>query len=95
MLPRHPTQLYEAFSYLLIFFVMTYLYKTKITHLKEGFLFGLFLVLIFSARFAIEFVKTQQADYSFGIGLSTGQLLSIPFLLLGVYLLFRPRREEP
>jgi prolipoprotein diacylglyceryltransferase len=94
MLPRHPTQLYEAFSYLLIFFVMSYLYKTKAKELKKGFLFGLFLVLIFSARFVIEFVKTQQADYSFGIGLSTGQLLSIPFLLFGFYLLFRSVKKE-
>ena len=87
MLPRHPTQLYEAFSYLLIFLVLTFLYVKRGEKLQKGFLFGLFLVLIFSARFMIEFVKTKQADYSLGIGLSTGQLLSIPFLILGLYLI--------
>jgi len=94
MLARHPTQLYEAFSYLLIFFLLTILYVKKGSSFQRGFLFGLFLLLIFSARFIIEFVKTQQADYSFGIGLSTGQLLSIPFLLLGLYLLMRSVKKE-
>ncbi len=84
LLPRHPAQLYEAFSYLAIFFLLTYIYKRNYKQLKEGFLFGLFLVLVFSARFMIEFVKVKQADYSLGIDLSTGQLLSIPFLLVGI-----------
>ncbi len=83
-LPRHPAQLYEAFSYLVIFFLLTYIYKKNYKQLQKGFLFGLFLVLVFSARFLIEFVKVKQADYSLGIGLSTGQLLSIPFLLVGI-----------
>ncbi len=94
MLARHPTQLYEAFSYLLIFFLLTFLYVKKGSSFQRGFLFGLFLLLIFLARFIIEFVKTQQADYSFGIGLSTGQLLSIPFLLLGLYLLMRSVKKK-
>ena len=94
MLPRHPTQLYEAFSYLAIFLFLTYVYKTKAKKLKNGFLFGLFLLLIFSARFLIEFVKTKQADYTLGIGLSTGQLLSIPFLILGVYLIVQAMRKR-
>ena len=89
MIPRHPTQLYEAFAYLFIFLFLTFFYKIKGTQSKKGFLFGLFLVLVFLARFLIEFVKTRQADYTLGIGLSTGQLLSIPFLLFGIYLLFR------
>jgi prolipoprotein diacylglyceryl transferase len=93
-LPRHPTQLYEAFSYLLIFFVMSYIYKTKATKLQNGFLFGLFLLLVFSARFLIEFVKTKQADYTLDIGLTTGQLLSIPFLVLGTYLLLKALKRQ-
>jgi prolipoprotein diacylglyceryl transferase len=84
MLPRHPAQLYEGFSYLIIFFVLTYIYKIKGKTLKRGFLFGLFLVLTFTVRFLVEFVKVRQADYSLGIGLTTGQLLSIPFLILGI-----------
>ncbi|ADN09595.1 prolipoprotein diacylglyceryl transferase [Sulfurimonas autotrophica] len=83
-LPRHPAQLYEAFSYLAIFFLLTYIYIKNYKQLQKGFLFGFFLVLVFSARFLIEFVKVKQADYSLGIGLSTGQLLSIPFLLVGI-----------
>jgi len=94
MIPRHPTQLYEAFSYLLIFLFLTFIYKRKSKKLSDGFLFGLFLLLIFSARFMIEFVKTKQADYSLGIGLSTGQLLSIPFLVLGVYLIIKAVRQK-
>ena len=83
-LPRHPAQLYEAFSYLAIFLLLTYIYKRNYKTLQKGFLFGLFLILVFSARFLIEFVKVRQADYSLGIGLSTGQILSIPFLIAGI-----------
>jgi len=86
-LPRHPAQLYEAVSYLIIFLMLTYIYKTRKTSLKSGFLFGLFLVLIFSARFMIEFVKVKQAAYMSEISLTTGQDLSIPFLILGVFLI--------
>ncbi len=93
-LSRHPTQLYEAFSYLIIFFILTFVYKKYYQKLKYGFIFGLFLVLVFSVRFLVEFVKTKQADYTLGIGLNTGQLLSIPFLLLGVYLLFWAIKKE-
>jgi prolipoprotein diacylglyceryltransferase len=93
LLPRHPAQLYEAFSYLVIFFFLTFVYKTYYKKLKPGFLFGLFLVLIFSVRFAVEFVKVRQADYTLGIGLTTGQLLSIPFLLLGIGLILWSRKK--
>jgi len=88
-LPRHPAQLYEAFSYLAIFTVLTLLYRAKAKKLHNGFLFGLFLVLIFSVRFLVEFVKTKQADYDTAfLHMSTGQALSIPFLLLGIFLMF-------
>jgi len=94
MIPRHPAQLYEGFSYLFIFFVLTYIYKTQYKKLKPGFLFGLFLVLIFTVRFLVEFVKERQADYTLGIDLTTGQLLSIPFLLFGFYLIARALRKK-
>jgi len=84
MVPRHPVQLYEAFSYLLIFFVLTYIYKRYYKRVPKGFLFGLFLLFVFGARFLLEFVKVRQADYSLGIDLTTGQLLSIPFFLVGL-----------
>ena len=83
-LPRHPTQLYEAFAYLLIFFLLFWIYKTKRDKIKVGFIFGLFLTLVFSARFVIEFVKTKQADYTADMVLSAGQMLSIPFLVVGI-----------
>ena len=92
-LPRHPAQLYESFSYLIIFFVLTFVYKKYHEKLKNGFLFGLFLVLVFSVRFAVEFVKVRQADYSLGIGLTTGQLLSIPFLIAGVFFIIWSLRK--
>ena len=93
-LPRHPTQLYEALSYLIIFFVLTYIYINKKTLLKNGFLFGVFLVLIFSARFMIEFVKVKQAAYASELSLTTGQDLSIPFLLMGVFLIVWSLRKK-
>lgn len=94
-LPRHPAQLYEAFSYLVIFLVLTYIYKTKEKLAnKQGFLFGLFLVLIFSVRFLVEFVKVKQAAYAHEIALTTGQELSIPFLLLGIILIIWSLRKK-
>ncbi len=89
MLPRHPAQLYEAVSYLGIFLLLTFIYKTKRTVLKNGFIFGLFLTLIFTARFLIEFVKVKQADYDTSfLMMSTGQALSIPFLIIGIIIMF-------
>jgi len=93
-LPRHPTQLYEAFSYLLIFFVLTYFYKTKRQSLNNGFMFGLFLVLVFSARFLVEFVKEKQAAYSSDLLLSTGQMLSVPFLVVGLILIILSLKQK-
>lgn len=85
MIPRHPAQLYEAFSYGLIFIFLFFLYKKIGERLGNGTLFGLFLLLIFGARFMVEFVKTKQAFYSSGFILSTGQTLSIPFILIGLF----------
>jgi len=89
MLPRHPAQLYEAISYLSIFIVLTLIYKFKRERLNHGFLFGLFLVLVFSVRILVEFVKVKQADYDTSfLMMSTGQALSVPFLLIGFGLMF-------
>jgi len=83
MLPRHPAQLYEALANLSIFIILFFVYK-KSKELQPGLLFGLFLTLLFSARFLIEFVKERQASYSSDFVLNTGQALSIPFLLIGI-----------
>ncbi|WP_040571551.1 prolipoprotein diacylglyceryl transferase [Shewanella benthica] len=90
MLPRHPAQLYEAFAYLAIFIGLWAIYKYTEMKQKEGAIFGLFLVLVFSARFAIEFVKVKQAAYAEGMTWSAGQWLSVPFLIVGVVLLVMP-----
>ncbi|MCL1049399.1 prolipoprotein diacylglyceryl transferase [Shewanella abyssi] len=90
MLPRHPAQLYEAIAYLSTFILLWVVYKKTEMKQKHGAIFGLFLVLIFSARFAIEMVKVKQAVYADAWTFSAGQLLSIPFLLVGIVLLVLP-----
>jgi len=94
--PTHPAQLYEALCYLVIFFVLMFLFWKKDAGKKTGFIFGLFLILLFSARFFVEFVKTSQGGFesAFGDVLSTGQLLSIPFILAGGWFLFRSLRPS-
>jgi phosphatidylglycerol:prolipoprotein diacylglycerol transferase len=83
-LPRHPAQLYEAISYLLIFLLLLYLYKTNRPKLQNGFFFGMSISLIFIARFFIEFVKVRQVSFEEQMPLDMGQLLSIPFILVGL-----------
>jgi prolipoprotein diacylglyceryl transferase len=88
-IPRHPVQLYESFSYLIIFFVMIFTYKNSYKKLHSGFLFGLFLVLVFGVRFFFEYFKAYQADFETTLPLKMGQLLSIPLILTGFYFLFK------
>ena len=83
-IPRHPAQLYEAISYFLIFIILIALYKTKRERLKNGFFFGLTLVLIFTARFFIEFIKERQVAFEENLKLDMGQILSIPYILIGI-----------
>ncbi|WP_299795491.1 prolipoprotein diacylglyceryl transferase [uncultured Shewanella sp.] len=90
MLPRHPAQLYEAVAYLAIFIALVAIYKYTKMKQKEGAIFGLFLCLVFGARFAIEFVKVKQAAYAGDWVMSAGQMLSIPFLVVGIALLILP-----
>ena len=86
---RHPAQLYESFCYIFVFLILWYFYsKTKKSE-QTGFLFGLFLILLWSIRFFVEFVKEPQGDeYINWFGLNTGQWLSIPFILIGLYFMF-------
>jgi prolipoprotein diacylglyceryl transferase len=90
--PRHPVQLYEALAYLLAFLVLLRAYTRGGEGAREGSLLGLFLVLVFSARFLLEFVKTPQAEYEAGFLLTVGQMLSVPFIIAGVVLILRARR---
>jgi prolipoprotein diacylglyceryl transferase len=93
--PRHPAQLYEAICYALIFCVLCYVYKQQVPYRKPGRLFGYLLILVFSARFVIEFVKENQVAFEKGQLLNMGQLLSIPLILLGIYFFnFYKKRYE-
>ena len=83
-LPRHPAQLYEAICYFIIFAIMMILYKKKRDKLKSGFFFGLVLVLIFTARFIIEFFKEDQVGFEEGMTFNMGQLLSVPYIVVGI-----------
>ncbi|WP_124981139.1 prolipoprotein diacylglyceryl transferase [Nonlabens xiamenensis] len=89
---KHPAQLYEAICYIFVFIALYLVYWKTDKSKKLGYLLGLFFVLLFTVRFFIEFVKAPQteADSFFGGALNTGQLLSIPFVLLGLFLMFRP-----
>lgn len=86
---KHPTQLYEAFFYIFVFAVLFFLYWKTEARQKSGFLFGLFLVLLFTVRFFVEFLKESQGGFEKSLGLlSTGQWLSIPCVLVGLYFVF-------
>lgn len=93
--PRHPIQLYEAAAYLVTFFILYFLWKKKGDTLPEGTFFGLLMIFIFGSRFILEFWKDaipSTWDISF---IQMGQLLSIPFVLLGVLFLIRSYVNEP
>lgn len=88
-IPRHPTQLYEAFSYLAIFGVLYYLHFYKKLYLQTGRIFGIFLVALFGVRLILEQLKENQSAFEESMYLNMGQLLSVPFILLGIYLIIR------
>lgn len=88
---KHPAQLYESFCYIFVFFLLLFLYwKTK-TALKQGFIFGLFLILLWSVRFVVEYVKESQGGFGDNTIFSTGQWLSIPFILIGLYFVIKAK----
>jgi prolipoprotein diacylglyceryltransferase len=88
-IPRHPAQLYESFSSLLLFFLLFFLWKKHWKTLADGRIFGLFMLILFSLRFGYEFLKENQVDFENGMKLNMGQWLSIPLILFGIYLLVR------
>lgn len=89
MIPRHPAQIYEALSYLAIFIFLITTYYRKDGKPKYGLLFGWFLSLVFGARFLLEFLKAPQVAFEQDMLLNMGQILSIPFVLIGAYLIYR------
>lgn len=94
-LPCHPTQIYEALAYLALFGMLMWMYWKKNAEERPGLIFGVFLTWLFTARFFIEFVKNPQVAFEQGMTLNMGQLLSIPFILLGIgfiiYAMCRPK----
>lgn len=93
--PRHPSQIYEAITYLFSFGLLMYMYWKTAAAEYTGRIFGAFLVLIFGFRFVIEFIKDSQGGFETSLGnvLTTGQWLSIPFVLAGIYFIVRAKRE--
>lgn len=93
---KHPAQLYEAFFYIFVFAILMFLYwKTNFKE-KHGFIFGVFLVLLWTVRFFVENVKESQGGIEESLGLfSTGQWLSIPFILLGIVFIFLAEKPLP
>lgn len=92
-LPRHPAQLYEALSYLAVFGILFWFDKKQ--KFRKGFIFGLMLVLVFTARFFIEFTKADQSAFEASMTLNMGQWLSIPYVILGsVFIWFGVRGKE-
>ena len=85
LFPKHPTQLYEALSYFLIFFLLYFYYRKQDGKTRTGFIFGVFLILLFTARFLIEYVKEPQVEFEKAMALNMGQWLSVPFILAGVF----------
>ena len=83
--PCHPTQIYEAICYLITFALCMWLYFKKDAWKKEGLIFGIFMICIFASRFFIEYLKEVQESFEEGMVLNMGQLLSIPFVIMGVY----------
>ena len=83
-MPRHPGQLYEAIAYALLFFIGWALYRSKPQRVGTGFFFGLCLTYIFIARFFIEYTKEIQEAFEASLPLDMGQLLSIPFVVIGI-----------
>jgi phosphatidylglycerol:prolipoprotein diacylglycerol transferase len=96
-IPRHPTQLYEGGANLLIFFILLGIYLLYFNYLKEGFILGAFFFLIFGARFFIEFLKENQETFEEGLTLNMGQILSLPFAILGIVIMILrwPKKKIP
>lgn len=88
-MPRHPGQVYEALAYALLLFIGFFLYKRNKERVGTGFFLGICMTYIFTARFLIEFLKEIQEDFEASLPLDMGQLLSIPFIILGIICLIR------
>ncbi len=86
---RHPAQLYESISSLLLFFLLYSLYKKYGSDFPRGLSFGIFLIVLFGLRFCYEFIKENQVAFENNFYLNMGQILSIPLICIGVFILYR------
>ena len=94
--PKHPTQLYEALSYLLLGIVLILLYKYNLKKMYRGTFIGVFFVVLFGMRFLIEFIKEPQVGFEENMVLNMGQLLSIPFILIGIgFIVYSFVKKQP
>jgi prolipoprotein diacylglyceryl transferase len=92
---KHPTQLYEAISYVFVFAALYYMYWKTNAREKQGYLFGMFLIMLWSVRFVVEFLKESQGGFESDLGLfSTGQWLSIPFIIIGFLLILKSKKID-
>ena len=89
--PRIPSQIFEASAYLIVFLLLLWIYFKRGTRVREGFYIGLFMILIFTARFFIEFLKANQEEFESTMALNMGQWLSIPLVLIGLVLVYLKR----
>ncbi|MBR5982607.1 MAG: prolipoprotein diacylglyceryl transferase [Bacteroidales bacterium] len=96
-LPCHPTQIYEALCYIVVSIVLILLYRKPKFARMHGLMLGVFLIMVFSARFFIEFLKQNQEAFEQGMALNMGQILSIPAVLFGIGLViyaFRTKKQK-
>lgn len=92
---RHPAQLYEAFGYVFVFLLLLFMYWKTEARKKEGLLFGTFLVTLFTVRMIVESVKESQGGFESALGLmTTGQWLSVPFILAGLYFIWKSKNQN-
>jgi phosphatidylglycerol---prolipoprotein diacylglyceryl transferase len=91
---RHPTQIYEALFYLLTFLLLMYMYWKRNAQLRQGVMFGTFMIVLWSGRLLVEFVKEGQTERDGQWLLNTGQLLSIPLIIAGIIILLNGLKKE-
>ncbi|WP_185856053.1 prolipoprotein diacylglyceryl transferase [Blattabacterium cuenoti] len=95
IIPRHPTQIYESISYLFIFLFLWFFYRKRNTKKPTGYISGVFFIFLWGARFLLEFLKEPQGDEMIHLlFMNTGQCLSIPYIIFGVFILFFSQKKK-
>jgi prolipoprotein diacylglyceryltransferase len=92
---RHPAQLYESISCILLFLVLFWIWNRKKENLVPGTIFGIFLVWLWTMRFLMEFLKENQADFESELPINMGQILSIPLIIIGIVIVVRVLMKKP